>query len=638
MVVLAVLSLVLGITGPSAGAATATAPAANVPVTTVSTPPPTGLKATGQVYNGIDVSWDAVAGAGGYRLYYSTNADMSNAVFKRSTGPSVSIGGLAAQAVYYVKVRALTADGANLTGYADAVSAKTGPIQPLPPTGLASSAQYPTSLTMAWNAVTGAAGYRLMYSSHADMSTPSYRNITGSLTGSFGGLTPETTYYVQIRATNANGDGITDYSPAVSAKTAVAPPAPPVGLKVTKQSPTTLSFTWGAVPNAPEYRLSFSKSADMSSAAYTRYTVTSAEVRGLSAASTYYVQVRAINLDGSTITSYSPVLKVTTGLAPVLAAVNNPLTVASYNIMCANCIGDNELNPDVNPWVVRRDAVVATITSKMPDIMGIQEASQGWLADSPPGGLSQFEDLKQRLNAAGAPYELTNDKRNNCVDPQTPTDCVYMDQGASQGDRIFYNPNKVKIVRSGSQQLPFLDPAKNERYVAWAEVIQLSSGKHFFYGTTHLEVTKADGYNELRAQQAQAIMDVIHEQNAANLPVIMVGDMNSSKWLEPTNSAYDVFVGAGLIDPLGNTYKSFYPSGDATAETVINANINSWNGYQRLAGAFPTGQLGTYIDYIFTSKMRVQRYENVANIDTNGNYIGVFPSDHNMQYATVGLP
>jgi hypothetical protein len=92
------------------------------------------------------------------------------------------------------------------------------------------------------------------------------------------------------------------------------------------------------------------------------------------------------------------------------------------------------------------------------------------------------------------------------------------------------------------------------------------------------------------------------------------------------------------VDPLGNTYKSWYPSGAATAEKVVNRRVNSWNGFERVVRQGDPGTSGAYIDYIFTSKMRVSLYENVAKIDALGSYVGTIPSDHNMQFATVGLP
>ena len=246
-----------------------------------------------------------------------------------------------------------------------------------------------------------------------------------------------------------------------------------------------------------------------------------------------------------------------------------------------------------------------------------QEASQTWL-DNRPGGYTQFEDLRDRLTAAGATYKLTDSDRNNCVDSRLPTNCVYADKGASAGTKIFYNANTVKMLRSGSKLLPGATGAEGSRYVAWAEAVQLSTGKHLLFADAHLEIGKDAASNDVRKRQAQTVVDTIKSNNPSSLPVVLVGDMNSNKWSDPSNGAYDVITSQGLIDPLGNTYKSWYPSGAATAEKVVNRRVNSWNGFERAVRQGADGTSGAYIDYIFTSKMRVSYYENVAKIDALG--------------------
>ena len=476
--------------------------------------------------------------------------------------------------------------------------------------------------------------------SKADMSDSGYTRFTTS-SGTINGLKPETTYFARVRVIGAAGESLTGYSAAVAFTTPVDPYPTPTGF-TGSATYRTVNLSWNAVPNAPGYRVAVASRADMSDATWHRYAgVTTAERRGFNPLTTYYFQVRVIDAAGEALSAYTPVLAVKTLAAPPAPApLANPLTAASFNIMCANCVAEDEDNPNALSWAERRGAVVATIKSKMPDILGVQEASQAWLNEpGQVGGLSQFEDLLQRLNAAGAKYGITNAKRNNCVDSTRPTDCVYADQGASQGARIFYNPNTVEIIRTGSKALPLASVPENPRYFAWAVARQKSTGKTFFFGDTHLSTSKADGFYELRKKQAETIVSVIKQENSGGLPVLMTGDLNSSKWLEPSNAPYDVFTGFGLVDPLGNDYQQEFPSMAATAETRVNTYLNSWNGLETVPrAAADRAANGTYIDYILTSKMRVSRWETVANLDSAGNYTGIFPSDHNMVVATVGLP
>lgn len=412
--------------------------------------------------------------------------------------------------------------------------------------------------------------------------------------------------------------------------------ATPTGLTSSAQGTTSLTYKWNAVAGAPQYRIQISPNADMSGATFYRFSSTTGEIRNLKPGTKYYAKVRVITLDGANLSPYSTAVAAKTLVAPLLPPITNPLSVASYNVKCANCNDGlaNELT-----WAGRRDAVVSTIVSKVPDVVGVQEASQGWLKDETrPGGLTQFEDLQERLYNRGINYQLVNAKRNNCVNDVTPTNCVYADKGASQGTKILYNKGTVDLVSQGSVALPKISAGDNTRYLAWSILRQRSTGKSFFFGDTQLDSSKATGYYELRKSQTSAIVSAIARLNTGKLPVLMVGDFNSHKWTEPSNAPYDVMVSAGYVDPLGNTYKNDAPSAAATAEQRVRANYDSFNGFELQARARNTWGNGTYLDYIFTSKMRVGKWETVINIDSFGNFVGTIPSDHNMVNAVVQLP
>lgn len=407
----------------------------------------------------------------------------------------------------------------------------------------------------------------------------------------------------------------------------------PTSLRMAAQNHSSVILTWNKPAGAANYRIQASKSSDYSNATYHRFTANTAELRNLTPNTTYYFRVRVISTDGTTnLSGYSAPTTVRTKAAPL--PVVNPLKVASYNIKCANCTGPGEL-----PWADRRGAVVATIKSQMPDVIGIQEASQGWLSgETRAGGLTQFEDLGERLRAAGAPYQVTNGNRNNCVKHTTPTGCVYQDQGASQGTRLFYNTTKVDLVSQGSLLLPKVAATDAARYFAWGVFIQKSSGKRFFVGDTHLDPTSGADHHEMRIRQTQAIISEVQKRNPGGLPVLLTGDFNSHKWTAPANGPYDALMKAGYKDPLGNTYFSDIPSAGATAEKTVGAFYDTFNGSKRVANARHAYGNGTHLDYVFTSGMRTAEWKTAVNVDSNGNFVGVIPSDHNLIQVTVQLP
>jgi endonuclease/exonuclease/phosphatase family metal-dependent hydrolase len=637
MVVVIALTLALL---TAAGAATALAPqltSATVPVYAV----PEGLKSTAQTDTSVTLSWTKSPNVPRYRVQVYSKADMSDSAYYRFTESVAEIRNLVKSTTYQFRIRGIADDGTTLTPYSAPISATTAAAPAFAvPSGLTAAALSHSSAKVAWSPVPNAPGYRVQVYSKPDMSDSGFTRFTAS-SGTIGGLKPSTSYFARVRVIGAAGENLTAYSSTVTFTTPVDPYPTPTGFSASATY-RTVNLSWNVVPNAPGYRVAVASRADMSDATWHRYAgVTKAERRGLNPSTTYYFQVRVIDAAGVSLSAYTPVLSVKTLAAPPPPPpLANPLTVASFNIMCANCVAEDEDNPNALSWAERRGAVVATIKSKMPDILGVQEASQAWLNEpGQTGGVSQFEDLLQRLNAAGAKYAISNTKRNNCVDSTRPTNCVYADQGASQGARIFYNPDSVEIIRTGSKALPLASVPENPRYFAWAVARQKSTGKMFFFGDTHLSTSKADGFYELRKKQAETIVSVIKKENSGGLPVLMTGDLNSSKWLEPSNAPYDVFTGYGLVDPLGNDYQQEFPSMAATAETRINTYLNSWNGLETVPRANANRAAnGTYIDYILTSKMRVGEWETVANLDANGNYAGVFPSDHNMVVAKVGLP
>jgi endonuclease/exonuclease/phosphatase family metal-dependent hydrolase len=369
----------------------------------------------------------------------------------------------------------------------------------------------------------------------------------------------------------------------------------------------------------------------MAGAHYYRSTGTSVRIRGLKASTTYYVKVRVITARGVDLSRYSAAVKVRTASKPVPGKASAPLRVGSYNVKCANCFSHlpNELR-----WANRRSAVVSAIRGQNLDVLGVQEASQGWLKDAHgrPVALSQFEDLQRRL---GWPYKLTNSKRNNCVKSTTPTRCRYKNQGASQGTRILYNAARVEMLASGSKLLPSRGGTANSRYLAWAVLRQRSTGLKFFFANAHLEAAK--GAYALRKREAATAVATIKARNTARLPVIAVGDFNSSRFADPTNAPYDAYIRAGFRDPLGGVANSTRAV-HATAARRVSTWLNSFNGFVRHAKGNRRWDNGSYIDYMLTTPMRVAEWRTVARLDSRGNFVGVIPSDHNLVRMVVHLP
>lgn len=505
-----------------------------------------------------------------------------------------------------------------------------------PPAGLTAKSTAPTTVDVAWKAVKGAPRYRVAYSTKSSMAKATYRRVTPThleLTG----LAPGQRYYVKVRVISAAGKALSKYSKAVkvTTKTGYAVPA---GLRVSTGT-TSADLTWGSSGSGLTYRVQYATASTMKGALYRRFDSTSGTVTGLAPGTAYWFKVRVISSTGDNLSAYSAAVKATTDTATTSAPpTSTDLRVGTFNVKCFNCMGDH---PNERSWWDRRADVVSDIKSQHLDVLGVQEASQAWLPDAPGGkaqDLSQFEDLRNRL---GGSWELTNTNRNNCVKAKTPTHCVYKDQGASKDVHILYDSSSIALVDQGSKLLPSPD---NDRFMAWAILRQLSTGKKFFFATTHLEPNK--DWN-LHVQEATALADEVAKRNPDHLPTFITGDMNAHKnTLDPQgnkdNPVYKVFVDDDhYVDPLGNASGTTTDTPGATVEHRINTPLSSFNDFMPTPSPNYFGRRpnGTYIDYIFTSKkVRVLEWENVAHLDANHDYVGKQASDHNLQRATVVLP
>jgi endonuclease/exonuclease/phosphatase family metal-dependent hydrolase len=465
--------------------------------------------------------------------------------------------------------------------------------------------------------------YRLQVSTTSSMAGATYHRYTGT-TGTVSGLRAGKTYYVKVRVITSAGGNLSVYSSAVKAFTSLPTPS---GLKVSSISGDSAALGWSKVTGAPHYRIQLAKTSTMSGATYFRFPATEGSVTGLEEGKTYYAKVRVITPDGVNLSNYSAAVRFNTQAKPT------PLTIASWNVRCANCYAGT--NTEL-PWSGRRDTVVQNIKSHLPDVIGIQEASQGWLTS---GGkrieLSQFEDLRNRLRSAGTSYDVTDLDRNNCVKSTTPSSCTYKDQGASQGTKIFFNTATVEKVSSGSKRLPGCSGC-NERYVAWGVFNQKATGQKFFLADAHLE-PGGDKYT-IRKSQAATMMAEVMAKNVDHLPAFVVGDFNSTRYFSPSNAPYDEVVSHGFLDPLGQTYKSPKISSLATVENRIRANYNSFSNFDRNVVKYGPDENGSNIDYVFTTPMRTLSWETVLNLDANDKQVGVIPSDHNMLLVKVLLP
>jgi beta-galactosidase len=191
------------------------------------------------------------------------------------------------------------------------------------PTGLTATATSSSVITLGWTAVTPPANCTVsfynIYSSTTSGFTPSASNLTASgiTSASYAdtGLPDLTTYYFKVEAVDA--DGTSAASSQATASTPVTPPCStvpqaPSGLTATATSPSVIGLTWTPVTPPANCTISSYNVYRSTTSGFTPgsgnlvasgVTTASYSNTGLTAYTTYYFVVEALDADGASAAS-----------------------------------------------------------------------------------------------------------------------------------------------------------------------------------------------------------------------------------------------------------------------------------------------------------------------------------------------
>ncbi len=312
------------------------------------------VKATASGRDSVQVSWRAVSSATRYRVYYTTTPSMPGACGKNCQvitpsnlkAPSTTLRNLDPGATYYIKVSAINAAGETITQW------QTQPVTVAlkrPVTGLRTSNVGTTQFDLSWDPVPTATRYRIYRMPNPDMPeacgsncylvTPTDRSKPSTRVS---GLPSGVTHSVKVSAVNAAGETITSWQTApLVVPLAGTVPSAVAGVAVSQPTQTGAQLGWRPVPGAVRYRVYVSSSASMPSACAPNchivvpksYAAPTTQLSGLTANTTYYVKVSAIDAAGKTITGWqsSPVSFRTTGGSSNSATFsNNAVTMKGH--------------------------------------------------------------------------------------------------------------------------------------------------------------------------------------------------------------------------------------------------------------------------------------------------------------------
>ena len=243
----------------------------------------------------IILSWATVTGAESYTLTRVGTGGASDVEVFSGDALTATDRGLTADTEYKYTITATNTAGTSAPSVEFA--ARTA-ILPLPPTLRAGAgAATPTTITLEWDAVTGADSY-VIYGDSAGTSVIAHAGAGISVTVTE--LSPATGYTFYARSFDAGGNP-SSLSAGVSARTAVAPPIPaaPV-LTPGTTTQNTIAFSWAAVTGAESYTLTRVGTGGASDVVVaSEITELIATDRGLTADTEYKYTLTATNAGGT---------------------------------------------------------------------------------------------------------------------------------------------------------------------------------------------------------------------------------------------------------------------------------------------------------------------------------------------------
>jgi fibronectin type 3 domain-containing protein len=254
---------------------------------------PNNVTATALSTNSIQVTWGAVVGAAGYKVYRATSANTTatRTLLDTVTTTSFTNGGLDARTYWYY-VTVLNTDNVES---ALSASASMIPKPAAPGSVRANGVDGYVEVRVSWNSVPGAEYYKIYYAT-SSTGTKTLAGTSNDYNRYDHSGTANTTYYYWVTAVNAGGES--DFSLYTADASARIPPAAPLNLRVTATTKSTITIAWNAVAGATQYHVYFTYAGNWWGGEWTG-TPTSLTITGLYSQTGHNFYVQAINSAGN---------------------------------------------------------------------------------------------------------------------------------------------------------------------------------------------------------------------------------------------------------------------------------------------------------------------------------------------------
>lgn len=499
------------------------------------------------------------------------------------------------------------------------------------------------SLTVAWGAVSGATGYTVQYDTRSDLARYTSVNAGTKTNVLIPKLTNGVTYHVRVVAVAGSSRSASRVLSAVPddgyprALTVTAVPAGRDAIRVSwtgQGRATKVGVLAGA--NSGLTSLPFHSAWYPATTTSVVLTVPTAYRTQLGTGSGNPVYVKVATYNSATAGTAMPTTRDEAAayrLSPsgTYAWTGNEtptgarLRVATYNVKSVTSSADL---PGYT-WRDRRRAVAASIARSGAALVATQELNT---SDAGLGtGVRQWEDLRDLLAQPDyGSYAIANTVTRETTGGDT---------NFAVGAHLFYRPSVLSREAGGivspRRSLGLAWPAGlTDRYFSWARFRVQATGAQFYAVSVHLPVdTPTTSYAILRNQEIAAI-DKYVSALAGPLPVLVLGDLNSSMY-RTTHGPATVLRHRGYYDA------SATPDRSGVHYLTVNSPEQVDNlaapGFPTRPFAFP--HVAVRVDYIMSKNTPGSwRYSNQLVL-VDGAFDRAYQgSDHNLQWADVGIP
>ena len=264
----------------------------NISINFMTCPRPTNLTASNIAGRTATLTWTENGTATNWVLQYGTASDFTGATSVSVSGtPSIELSGLTPETKYYARVKSVL--GSDESSWSD-VKDFTTTATCIKPTSVTANNITAYTATIGWtNGEEGQDAWEISYST-STQSNPENGTVIAVESNPYTltELTPETSYYVYVRADCGSEDGKSAWS---SSKyfTTLATCVKPSGLTASDVTATTATITWTAGEAGQDaWNLQYKKSSD-SEWQTVAVATTSYNLTNLSPVTTYNVRVQA---------------------------------------------------------------------------------------------------------------------------------------------------------------------------------------------------------------------------------------------------------------------------------------------------------------------------------------------------------